>query len=159
MESFDREKINHVLMLSQDVNVKIKFKNRDYLNSIFEKEFYFVKSSNLYLTKLNIQQILKNLNKIVLTFKFDVFEQNHTKIKEFMSKVNETSLIIECRNESKKHLILDNFKDFNVIIIEPNCVVNNQYQIGHMIQKQDYTFNDLTQETQNQLLEKIYVIF
>ena len=107
MELFDRENINHVFMLSQYVNVTIKFKNRDYLNSIFDKKFYLVKTSNIYLTKLHIQQILRNSNKIILKFKFDVFEQNHTKIKKFMTKVNETSLIIECcQNEINKPLML-----------------------------------------------------
>ena len=81
-----------------------------------------------------------------------------SEIKEFMTIVKETSLIIECRNESKKHLILDYFKDFNVIIIESNCGDNNQCQIGQIINNQDYTFNDLTQETQNQLLENTNIL-
>jgi hypothetical protein len=54
---------------------------------------------------------------------------------------------------------LDNFKDFKVIIIEPNSTINNQCQIGHIIQNQEYTFNDLTEETQNQLSETRNVIF
>ena len=125
---------------------EVKFAPRDHLNSIFEKKHYLVKSSNVYLTKLHIQQILKNST--ILTYKIDVLESNHEKIKEFMTKQNQTALVIECFKESKLKFDFSPFENFHVIIIAKNDIkmCKNAKQ---SIENPDYNFNDLKEETQN----------
>ena len=158
--------IMEIMMLSQDVNISTKFENRSWLNHVIRKSWYYVRSSNVHLTKLHIQQILKNSTcKIILTFKIDVFIKNGNKIKEFMTKMIETVLVLEYLKESENHQnffknYFDNFKQFHVVVIgsKENLVSLNSMSM-ELIENQDYNFNDLTEETQNQLLDKRTVLF
>ena len=138
------------------MTTEVEFAPRDHLNSIFEKKHYLVKSSNFYLTKLHIQQMLKNST--VLTYKIDVFERNHEKIKEFLTKQNETVLVIECFKESELKFDFNPFENFHVIIIAKNDIKMSTNAI-QSIENPDYSFNDLTEETRNKLINSRIVVF
>ena len=155
-----------IMKQSTEVTDSIKYTNRECLKEIqkIQKKIYFVKSSNIYLSILHIQQILKKRR--VLTFKFDVFERNHQKVEEFLLKDEETTLLIECPKKSESNR---KFKEFNfnqlqkyhIIIIGTNEDYTNLHYKHNLIsiENQDYTFNDLTEETQNHLLEERIVLF
>ena len=155
------------MTLSQSVDDAVEFESRDWLYSILEKRFYFVKSLNVYLTKLHIQQILKKKRRC-LSFRLDVFVTNQKEINEFMIGFEETTLIIECVREietNKKLFEFDfnNYENFHVIFIGSNDDYLNFSFKSHvkieLIENQDYNLNDLIQETRNYLLENRMVIF
>jgi hypothetical protein len=158
------------MLLSQDVNVSFKFVMRENLNVLTEsKKLFFVTSCNLHLTKLHIQQILNNsINKTILTFKMDIFKENHEKIKDFMTKVNETILVLECLNttEAIENQLEFDFSHFsNVTVILIGTIQNYTKWLSlnsnsiELIANQGYNFVDLAEETQCQLLDKRTVVF
>ena len=151
--------------LSQIPNLEIKFKERQNLYSIFEKKFFFVKSYNIYLTKLHIQQILKKRR--ILTFNIEIFEKKQNKIKELLAKTEDTTLIIELykdfeRNKNLLKVNFDSFHNVNLIIIGTNRnyeIWPHLSKIAKFIKNEQYDFNDLEEETQNQLLKERTVLF